>query len=93
MGPSGRFYSYIYISSDVNDWDRWFLGRAPRTRETLPDFREFCRVTRHSRLFRRLKGGQRTPENGASHFMCVCCPISFVIVNVNVIFCYSKTCK
>ena len=24
------------------------LGRAPRTKETLPDFREWCRVTRHS---------------------------------------------
>ena len=23
------------------------LGRAPRTKETLPDFREWCRVTRH----------------------------------------------
>ena len=25
-----------------------YLGRAPRTKETLPDFREKCRVTRHS---------------------------------------------
>ena len=24
------------------------LGRAPRTKETLPDFHERCRVTRHS---------------------------------------------
>ena len=30
------------------------LGRAPRTKETLPDFREWCRVTRHSRVFRGL---------------------------------------
>ena len=30
----------MYMSSDVDDWDRWFLGRAPRTRETLPDFSE-----------------------------------------------------
>ena len=28
-----------------------YLGRAPRTKETLPDFREKCRVTRHSRVF------------------------------------------
>ena len=27
----------------------------------LPDFREKCRVTRHSRVFRRLTGSQRTP--------------------------------
>ena len=38
-----------------------YLGRAPRTKETLPDFREKCRVTRHSRVFRGLKGSQRTP--------------------------------
>ena len=55
------------ISDDVDDWDRWFLGRAPRTRETLPDFRESCRVARHSRVFRWLMGSQRTPGNGASH--------------------------
>ena len=35
----------MFTSSNVNDWDRWFLGRAPRTRETLPDFRESSRVT------------------------------------------------
>ena len=45
MGPSGHFYSYIYISGNVDDWERWFLGRAHCTRETLPDFREWCRVT------------------------------------------------
>ena len=28
-----------------------YLGRAPRIKETLPDFREKCRVTRHSRVF------------------------------------------
>ena len=31
-------------------------GRAPRTNETLPDFRERCRVTRHSRVFPRVNG-------------------------------------
>ena len=48
-----------------------YLGRAPRTKETLPDFREECRVTRHSRVFRRLTGSQRTPGfwgvTGAPH--------------------------
>ena len=33
-----------------------YLGRAPRTKETLPDFREKCRVTRHSRVFPRVDG-------------------------------------
>ena len=36
------------------------LGRAPRTKETLPDFRARCRVTRHSRVFLGLTGCQRT---------------------------------
>ena len=38
-----------------------YLGRAPRTKETVPDFCEKCRVTRHSRLFHGLTGSQRTP--------------------------------
>ena len=50
------------ISDDVDDWDMWFLGRDPRTRETLPDFRKSCQVTRHSRVFCGLTGSQRTPE-------------------------------
>ena len=44
-----------------------YLGRAPRTNKTLPDFREWCQVTRHSRIFRELTSCQRTPGNGASH--------------------------
>ena len=42
------------------------MGRAPRTKETMPDFHEWCRVTRHPLVFRRLTGCQRTPGNGAS---------------------------
>ena len=38
-----------------------YLGRAPRTKETLPDFHEWCRVTRYPRVFRGLTGCQRTP--------------------------------
>ena len=38
-----------------------YLGRAPCTKETLPDFREECRVIRHSRVFCGLTGSQRTP--------------------------------
>ena len=41
------------------------LGRAPRTKETLPDFHEWCRATRHPRIFRGLMGCQRTPGIGA----------------------------
>ena len=37
-----------------------YLGRTPHTKETLPDFREKCRVTRHSRVFSGLTGSQRT---------------------------------
>ena len=39
-----------------------YFGRAPRTKETLLDFREWCQVTRHSRVFRGLTGCQRTPR-------------------------------
>ena len=37
------------------------MGRAPRTKETLPDFLKWRRVTRHPLVFRRLTGSQRTP--------------------------------
>ena len=62
MGPSGRF-THVIIYWTV--WDRFiqvlYLSRAPSTKETMPDFHEKCRVTRHSRLFRGLTGSQRTP--------------------------------
>ena len=51
-------------------WDRYmqvlYLGRAPRTKETLPDFLKWLRVTRHTLVFRGLTGSQRTPGVGAS---------------------------
>ena len=43
-----------------------YLGRAPRTKETLPDFLKWRRVTRHPLVFRGLTGSQRTPGNGVS---------------------------
>ena len=39
-----------------------YFGRAPRTKKTLLDFRERCRVNRHQRVFRGLTGSQRTPR-------------------------------
>ena len=39
-----------------------YLGRAPRTKETLPDFLKWRRVTRHPLVFRGLTGSQRTPR-------------------------------
>ena len=44
----------------------FYLGRAPRTKETLPDFLKWSRVTWHPLVFRGLTGSQRTPEFGAS---------------------------
>ena len=53
-------------------WDRYmqvlYLGRAPRTKETLPDFLKWRRVTRHPLVFRGLTGSQRTPGFWASHY-------------------------
>ena len=66
MGPSGRIGYILHILDCLGQVNAGFiqvlyLGRAPRTKETLPDFREKCRVTRHSRVFRGLTGSQRTP--------------------------------
>ena len=62
-GPKWPFYScYCYIGLfETGFMQVLYLGRAPRTKETLPDFREKCRVTRHSRVFSGLTGSQRTP--------------------------------
>ena len=66
MGPSGRIgYILDYIALFGTGYAGFrqvlYLGRAPRTKETLSDFREKCRVTGHSRVFRGLTGSQRTP--------------------------------
>ena len=67
MGPSGRF-THVMIYWTV--WDRLiqilYLGRAPRTKETLPDFLKWRRVTRHPLVFHRLTGSQQTPGFGVS---------------------------
>ena len=60
MGQSGRFTHFYPYECELFGTG-CILGRAPRTKETLPDFREWCRVTRHPRVFRRLTGYQRTP--------------------------------
>ena len=59
VSPSGRF-THIYVILNCLG-HVLFLGRAPRTKETLLDFRESGRVTRHSRVFRRVTGCQGTP--------------------------------
>ena len=64
MGPSGRFTQVVIILDFLGQV--LYLGKAPRTKETLPDFREKCRVTRHSRVFHELTDSQRTPRFGAS---------------------------
>ena len=38
-----------------------YLGRAPLTKETLPDFLKWRRVTRPPFVFHGLTGSQRTP--------------------------------
>ena len=41
-------------------WDMLYLGRAPSSKETLPDFCEWCRVTRPPRVFHGLTSLQLT---------------------------------
>ena len=68
MGPSGRI-GYIYwtlLPCLGQDMQVLYLGRAPRTKETLPDFLKWRRVTRHPLVFRGLTGSQRTPGLGVS---------------------------
>ena len=71
IGPRGRFYPYLYHCDYIGLLGTGFmqvlyLGRAPRTKETLPDFLKWYRVTRHPLVFRGLTGSQRTLGFGAS---------------------------
>ena len=49
MDPRGRFYPYLCILHILDclgqDMQVLYLGRAPRTKETLPDFLKWRRVT------------------------------------------------
>ena len=44
----------------------FYLGRAPRIKETLPDCLKWRRVTRHTLVLRGLTGSQRTPGFGVT---------------------------
>ena len=55
------------------------LGRAPRTKETLPDFLKWRRVTRPPLVFRGLTGSQRTPGFwGVTVFIVNCWPLCWI---------------
>ena len=65
-GPKWSFYSccnHIGLLG-TGSMQVMSLGRAPRTKKTLPDFRKWRRVTRHPLVFRGLTGSQRTPGLG-----------------------------
>ena len=71
MGPRDRFYPYLFHCDYIGLLGTGFiqvfhLGRAPRTKETLPDFLKWRRVTRSLLVFRGLTDSQRTPGFGAS---------------------------
>ena len=68
IGPKWSFYSccdYIGLLG-TSFMQVLYFGRAPRTKETLPDFLKWRWVTRHPLVFRGLTGSQRTPGFGAS---------------------------
>ena len=68
IGPKWSFHSccdYIELLG-TGFMQVLYLGRAPRTKETLPDFLKWHRVTRHPLVFHGLTGIQRTPRFGAS---------------------------
>ena len=65
-GPKRPFLSIlVYILHILDclgqDMQVLYLGRAPRTNETLSDFLKWRRVTRPPLVFRGLTGSQRTP--------------------------------
>ena len=87
MGPRGRFYPYLYHCYYIGMLGTGFmqvfyLDRAPRTKETLPDFLKWRRVTRHPLVFCRLTGSQRTPGNGESQKIRILCLVRCVFMGL-----------
>ena len=70
-GPKWSFYScWDYIGLLGTGFIPVLkLGRALRTKKTLPDFLKWRQVTRHPLVFRRLTGSQRTHGIGASQYL------------------------
>ena len=92
MGPRGRFYPYLYHCDYIGLLGTglmqvFYLGRAPRTKETLPDFLKWRRVTRHPFVFRGLTGSHRTPGNGVSQVSIM--PKSYINDGFHQSTCYS----
>ena len=69
IGPTWPFYTCCnYIGLLGTGFIQvMYSSRAPHTKETLPDFLKWLRVTRHPLVFRGLTGSQWTPGFGASH--------------------------
>ena len=61
--PKWPYWMYILhiLYCLGQDMQVLYLGRAPRTKETLPDFLKWRRVTRPPLVFRGLTGSKRTP--------------------------------
>ena len=76
MSPRGIF-THVEIILRILDclgqvFTGLYLGRAPRTNETLPDFLKWRRVTRHPLVFRGLTGSQLTPGFwGVTHWVMI----------------------
>ena len=69
IGPKWPFYSccnYIGLLG-TGFMQVMYSDKTPHTKEILPDFLKWRRVTRHPLVFRGLTGSQRTPGFGALH--------------------------
>ena len=88
MGPSGRI-AYIGLLGQVNAGliQELYLGRAPRTKETLPDFLKWRRVTRPPLVFRGLTGSQRTPGFWGVTIFLVLKVLYFYVKRLKILIC------
>ena len=89
MSPKGNFthvgiyiaYIGLFGTGYAGYLQVLYLGRAPRTKETLPDFLKWRQVTRPPLVFRGLTGSQRTPrDRGVTGTVKLCKNLKIIIM-------------
>ena len=73
------------LGQDMQVLDKFCIWVELLVQRRLPDFREKCRVIRHSRVFRGLTGSQRTPGFWGVIILSIFTHMNFIIIIIIII--------